>query len=482
MSGVEPRATAEGVEGRALAKGNPHQQNTPRTQHRKSVPHALERIGQAARKDKRLRFTTLLHHVYDIERLREAYFSLKRDAAAGTDEETWRSYGEHLEEHLIDLSLRLKHGAYRARPVRRTYIPKATGGQRPLGVTALEDKLVQRAVVNVLNQIYERDFLGFSYGFRPRRDPHAALDALFVGIERRRVNWVLDADIRRYFDSIDHGWLRKFVEHRIADQRIVRLIMKWLKAGVLEEGQWTRSDEGTPQGGVISPLLANIFLHYVFDLWAHAWRKRNARGDMIIVRYADDFVVGFVHETDARQFWKELSDRFTQFGLELHPEKTRLIEFGLYTAERRERAGLGKPETFDFLGFTHISAKKRDGRPTVLRQTSRKRLRAKLREVKTELMRRRHDPIPKQGRYLCDVVRGHYNYYGVPMNFHALSAFRHYLARPWRLALSRRSQRGRVSSKRIEHLVTKYLPRPRIRHPYPARRLHLNTQGKSPVR
>ena len=482
MRRAEPRATAEGEEGRALAKGNPRQQNTPRTQHRKSVPHALERIGQAARKDKRLRFTTLLHHVYDIERLREAYFGLKRDAAAGTDEETWRSYGEHLEEHLIDLSLRLKRGAYRARPVRRKYIPKASGGRRPLGVTALEDKLVQRAVVNVLNQIYERDFLGFSYGFRPRRDPHSALDALYVGIERGKVNWVLDADIRRYFDSIDHGWLRKFIEHRIADQRIVRLIMKWLKAGVLEEGQWTRSDEGTPQGGVISPLLANIFLHYVFDLWAHAWRKRNARGDMIIVRYADDFVVGFVHETDARQFWKELGERFTQFGLELHPEKTRLIEFGLYTAERRERAGLGKPETFDFLGFTHISGKKRDGRPTVLRLTSRKKLKAKLREVKTELMRRRHDPVPGQGKYLRDVLRGHYNYYGVPTNFHALSAFRHYLARPWRLALSRRSQKGRVSSKRIERLVTKYLPRPRIRHPYPSRRLRLNTQGKSPVR
>jgi group II intron reverse transcriptase/maturase len=336
---AKTRATAERVEGRPLAKGNPRQQNTLRTPDRVGVPSALERIGRAAKKDKKVRFTTLMHHVYNVDQLREAYFSLKRDAAAGVDGETWRSYGEQLEEHLSDLSARLKRGAYRARPVRRTYIPKASGGQRPLGVTALEDKLVQRAVVRVLNEIYERDFLGFSYGFRPKRNPHNALDALCVGIERRRVNWVLDADIRRYFDSIDHGWLRKFVEHRIADQRIVRLIMKWLKAGVLEEGQWTRSDEGTPQGGVISPLLANIFLHYVFDLWADAWR-RHARGDVIIVRYADDFVVGFEHEAEAQRFWNDLKERFLKFGLELHPEKTRLIEFGRYTAVRRERAGL----------------------------------------------------------------------------------------------------------------------------------------------
>jgi group II intron reverse transcriptase/maturase len=477
---AKTRATAERVEGRPLAKGNPRQQNTLRTPDRVGVPSALERIGRAAKKDKKVRFTTLMHHVYNVDQLREAYFSLKRDAAAGVDGETWRSYGEQLEEHLSDLSARLKRGAYRARPVRRTYIPKASGGQRPLGVTALEDKLVQRAVVRVLNEIYERDFLGFSYGFRPKRNPHNALDALCVGIERRRVNWVLDADIRRYFDSIDHGWLRKFVEHRIADQRIVRLIMKWLKAGVLEEGQWTRSDEGTPQGGVISPLLANIFLHYVFDLWADAWR-RHARGDVIIVRYADDFVVGFEHEAEAQRFWNDLKERFLKFGLELHPEKTRLIEFGRYTAVRRERAGLGKPATFDFLGFTHISGKTRDGRPTVLRQTSRKRLKAKLREVKTELMRRRHDPVPRQGMYLRDVLRGHYNYYGVPMNDRALKALRHHLARPWKRALSRRSQKGRVSWERVGRLVARYLPHPRICHPFPSRRLNLNTRGKSPV-
>lgn len=480
MNQAKTRATAERVEGRPLAKGNPRQQNTLRTPDRVGVPSALERIGRAAKKDKKVRFTTLMHHVYNVDQLREAYFSLKRDAAAGVDGETWRSYGEQLEEHLSDLSARLKRGAYRARPVRRTYIPKASGGQRPLGVTALEDKLVQRAVVRVLNEIYERDFLGFSYGFRPKRNPHNALDALCVGIERRRVNWVLDADIRRYFDSIDHGWLRKFVEHRIADQRIVRLIMKWLKAGVLEEGQWTRSDEGTPQGGVISPLLANIFLHYVFDLWADAWR-RHARGDVIIVRYADDFVVGFEHEAEAQRFWNDLKERFLKFGLELHPEKTRLIEFGRYTAVRRERAGLGKPATFDFLGFTHISGKTRDGRPTVLRQTSRKRLKAKLREVKTELMRRRHDPVPRQGMYLRDVLRGHYNYYGVPMNDRALKALRHHLARPWKRALSRRSQKGRVSWERVGRLVARYLPHPRICHPFPSRRLNLNTRGKSPV-
>jgi RNA-directed DNA polymerase len=475
------RATAEEVEGRALAKGNSRQRTTPRTQGRASVPQELERIGHAAKKDRKVRFTALMHHVYKVDRLREAYFGLKRDAAAGVDGETWRSYGEQLEERLQDLSGRLKRGAYRARPVRRTYIPKASGGERPLGVTALEDKLVQRAVVRVLNEIYERDFLGFSYGFRPGRDPHAALDALCIGLERRKVNWVLDADIRRYFDSIDHGWLRKFVEHRIADQRIVRLIMKWLKAGVLEEGKWTRSETGTPQGGVISPLLANVFLHYVFDLWAHAWRRRRARGDVVIVRYADDFVVGFEHEAEARQFRQDLEERFSRFGLELHPEKTRLIEFGRYAATRRERAGLGKPETFDFLGFTHVSGKTQRGRPTVLRLTSRKRLKAKLREVKTELMRRRHDPIPAQGRYLRDVISGHNNYYGVPMNGRALAAFRHHLARPWKRALARRSQKGRVTWERVERLVARYLPHPRIRHPFPAERHGLTTRGRSPV-
>jgi len=279
---------AEGAEGRGLAKGNPPQQNAPRTLSRKGAPSALERIRQAARKDRKMRFTALLHHIHNLDTLREAYFSLKRDAAPGVDGETWRAYGEALEENLRDLSERLKWGAYRAKPVRRVYIPKADGRQRPLGVPVLEDKLVQRATVEVLNAIYETDFLGFSYGFRPGRHQHRALDALYTGLLTKKVNWVLDADIRGFFDAIDHGWLVKFIEHRVADRRVVRLIQKWLKVGVLEGGTRTRSEEGTPQGGRASPLLANIYLHYAFDLWVQQWRTTQARGDVIVVRYADD--------------------------------------------------------------------------------------------------------------------------------------------------------------------------------------------------
>jgi len=278
----------EGMEGNGLAKGNLQQQNAPRTPSREGAHSALERVRQAARKDKKVRFTALLHHVYNVEALRAAYFSLKREAAPGVDGETWRHYGEALEENLQDLSGRLKRGAYRAKPVRRVYIPKADGRQRPLGVTALEDKLVQRATVEVLNAIYETDFLGFSYGFRPGRSQHNALDALYTGLLTRKVNWVLDIDIRGFFDAIEHEWLVKFVEHRIADRRVVRLIQKWLNAGVLEDGKRMRAEEGTPQGGSASPLLANIYLHYAFDLWMQAWRRKQASGDVIVVRFADD--------------------------------------------------------------------------------------------------------------------------------------------------------------------------------------------------
>ena len=314
---------------------------------------ALERIRQVACRDKGARFTALWHHVYNVDRLREAYFSLKRNAAPGVDGETWQHYGEDLEGNLQELCTRLKRGAYRAKPVRRVYIPKADGRQRPLGVTALEDKVVQRAVVKVLNAIYESDFLGFSYGFRPGRNPHNALDALYVGIMRKRVNWMLDADIRGFFDAIDHEWLMKFVEHRIADQRVLRHIKKWLNAGVMEDGKRTQAEKGTPQGGSVSPLLANVYLHYVFDLWVHQWRKRHARGEVIIVRFADDFTVGFQYREDAERFLEELRERFQRFHLELHPEKTRLMEFGRYAAENRKRRGEGKPESFDFLGITH---------------------------------------------------------------------------------------------------------------------------------
>jgi group II intron reverse transcriptase/maturase len=473
---------AEAVEGRGPAKGNSPGRNVLRTQSREGTPSALERVRQAAEKERRQRFTALLHHVYEIERLRTAYLALKRDAAAGVDGETWRHYGEELEANLQDLALRLKRGAYRARPVRRAYIPKADGRPRPLGVPALEDKIVQRSVVEVLNAIYEADFLRFSYGFRPGRNPHHALDALTVGIMTKKVNWVLDADIRGFFDTLDHGWLVKFIEHRVADRRVVRLIQKWLSAGVLEDGKRTRSEVGTVQGGSVSPLLANVYLHYVFDLWVQRWRKKRANGDVIVVRFADDFAVGFEHRADAERFLAELRERFAKFGLELHPDKTRLIEFGRFADSNRHQRGGGKPETFNFLGFTHSCAKTRAGKFTVLRQTMRKRLRAKLEAVKTELRRRLHDPIPEQGAYLRSVVTGHVRYYGVPMNGPALKAFRGAIGWIWCRTLRRRSQRHRITWNRMRRLISRWLPTPRICHPYPLVRLGVVTQGGSRMR
>jgi RNA-directed DNA polymerase len=435
---------------------------------------ARDRIRQAARTDRKRRFTTLLHHVYDIATLREAYFGLKRDAAAGVDGETWRAYGEQLEAHLVDLSERLRRGAYRAKPVRRVLIPKPDGRQRPLGVTTLEDKLVQRALVLVLNCIYEVDFAGFSYGFRPGRRPHDALDALYVGIKKKRVNWVLDADIRGYFDAISHEWLVKFIEHRIADRRVVHLIQKWLNAGVLEDGEWRPSEMGTPQGGGISPLLANVYLHYVFDLWVRVWRRR-AEGDVIVVRYADDIIVGFEYEWEARRFWNELRDRLARFGLELHPEKTRLIEFGRHAADKRKRNGRGKPETFDFLGFTHICGKTRKGRFALVRHTMRKRLRAKLREVKDAFRWRWHDPIPEVGNWLASILRGHFGYYAVPLNFDAIETFHHQVIRLWKRGLSRRSHKAKVTWVRMRRIASRFLPSPHIVHPWPDQRLCLST-------
>ncbi len=474
--GAEGASAAEGMEGRGLVKGNPPQQNASRTQSREDAPSALERIRQAAKRDRKMRFTALLHHVYNPDRLREAYFALKRDAAPGMDGQTWQAYGETLEENLQDLSGRLKRGAYRAKPVRRAYIPKADGRQRPLGVPVLEDKIVQRATVEVLNAIYETDFLGFSYGFRPGRSQHNALDALYTGLLTKKVNWVLDADIRGFFDTIDHGWLVKFIEHRIADRRVVRLVQKWLNAGVLEDGVRTRSEEGTPQGGSASPLLANVYLHYVFDLWVQQWRRKQTRGDMIVVRFADDFTVGFQHKSDAERFLAELRERFRKFNLELHPDKTRVLEFGPFAAENRRRGGRGKPETFNFLGFTHICGKKRsNGMFTVLRQTMRKRLQAKLSEVKTELRRRLHDPIPTVGQWLRSVVGGHLRYYGVPTNSQALCVFRYRVAWLWHRALMRRSQTGWVSWERMRRLIDHWLPPARVCHPYPLRRMGVIT-------
>jgi group II intron reverse transcriptase/maturase len=464
------------MEGRGLAKGNLQQQNASRTPSRKDAPSALERVRQAAEKDKKLQFSALLHHIYNVETLRMAYFRLKKEAAPGVDGETWRHYGEKLEENLQDLSERLKRGAYWAKPVRRVYIPKADGRQRPLGVTALEDKIVQRAAVEVMNAIYETDFLGFSYGFRPGRNQHQALDALYTGLLTRKVNWVLDLDIKGFFDGISHEWLVKFIEHRIADRRVVRLIQKWLNAGVLEDGQRIRMEEGTPQGGSASPLLANVYLHYVFDLWVQAWRRKRGHGDVIVVRFADDSVVGFQVQSDAEQFRAELADRMRKFNLELHPEKTRLLEFGPFAINNRQRRGEGKPETFNFLGFTHICIKKRsNGRFTVLRQTIRKRLQAKLSEVKVELQRRMHDPVPEVGQWLRSVVGGHFHYYGVPMNSPALNVFRFQVSWLWYRTLSRRSQNGRIPLDRLRRLVARWLPPTRIYHPYPLRRMGVIT-------
>src|SRR5712691_6917986 len=470
------RPVAEGMEGRGLAKGNRPQQNASRTPSRSGALSALERVRQAAKGDRKLRFTALLHHIYNLETLRLAYFSLKREAAAGVDGETWRHYGETLEDNLRDLSERLKRGAYRAKPVRRVFIPKADGRQRPLGVTALEDKIVQRATVEVLNAIYETDFLGFSYGFRPGRSQHQALDALYTGLLTRKVSWVLDLDIRSFFDKLSHEWLVKFVEHRIADRRVVRLIQKWLNAGVLEDGKRLGMEEGTPQGGSASPLLANVYLHYVFDLWVQAWRRKHARGDVIVVRFADDIVVGFQEKSDAKQFWKELTERMLKFDLELHPEKTRLLEFGPFAVKNRKQRGEGRPETFNFLGFTHICGKKRsNGRFTVLRQTIRKRLQAKLNEVKVELRRRMHHPIPEVGQWLRSVVAGHNRYYGVPMNDHALHLFRIQVGRLWHRTLLRRSQTSRIPWDRMHRLIVRWLPPVRIYHPYPLRRMGVVT-------
>jgi group II intron reverse transcriptase/maturase len=473
---------AEAVEGRGRAKGNPREQNAPRTQGRISAPSALERVRQAAEKDRKQRFTALLHHVYDVERLRAAYLALRREAAAGVDGETWQSYGESLEANLRDLSQRLQRGAYRASPVRRAWIPKAGGRLRPLGVPTLEDKIVQRAVVEVLNAIYEADFLGFSYGFRPGRSPHHALDALTVGITRKKVSWVLDADLRDFFDTLDHGWLVKFIEHRVADRRVVRLIQKWLRAGVLEEGRRTQSEVGTVQGGSISPLLANVYLHYVFDLWTHQWRRKRARGDVVAVRWADDFVVGFEHRHEAERFLAELGERFARFGLELALEKTRLIEFGRFAAERRRGRGQGKPETFNFLGFTHICGKTRRGKFVVLRRTMRQRMQAKLKAVKAELRQRMHAPLAEQGAYVRSVVAGHVRYFGVPLNSRAIGAFRLAVGQLWWRSLRRRSQTRHLPWWRMKRLIGRWLPPARICHPYPWARLGVATQGGSRMR
>ncbi len=464
---VTPRDAAEG---RGAANGKPASRDALRTQGRAGAPTDLERVGQRAMQEKGVRFTNLLNHVR-APLLKEAYSSLRKKAAAGVDGVTWSEYGDNLDARLLDLQDRVHRGNYHPQPVRRVYIPKGDGRTRPLGIPALEDKIVQQAVRWILEPIYERAFLGFSYGFRPGRSPHRALDALAVALGKK-VNWVLDADIRSFYDTIDHGWMQRFIEHRIGDRRLVRLLMKWLHAGVMEEGVLRDVEAGTPQGGIISPLLANIFLHYALDLWAHQWRKQNARGEVYIVRYADDLVMGFEDGRDARSMRAAIAKRLEKFGLELHPDKTRVIFFGRYAYQKCERKGLPKPETFDFLGFTHITSRDSKGWFRLLRRTSRKKRVAKLAALCDELRRRRHDPPATQHKWLVSVLRGHFNYYGVPGNERAMGTFRAHLRAAWYRQLQRRSQRARWSLTDTLRFEKRYpLPQPRIVHPWPEQRL-----------
>ena len=461
---------AEWAEPRTGTKGNTGQPHTRRTQSRGSVSQGLDRVRNAARQRKKEKFTALLHHV-TVDLLRESFLALKRRAAPGVDGVTREDYEVGLEGNLLDLHARVHSGGYRALPVRRRFIPKpGTDKQRPLGIAALEDKIVQRALVAVLNAIYEEDFLGFSYGFRPGRSQHDALDALSVAISGTPVNWILDADIRSFFDSVSQEWLLRFLGHRIGDERVLRLVRKWLKAGVLDDGEWSVSAEGMPQGAVISPLLANVYLHYVFDLWAKQWRGREAGGNVIVVRYADDIVVGFEHEADARRFWDAMRARFEQFGLELHGEKTRLLEFGRQAAGRRQRRGLGKPETFSFLGFIFICGRSRRGAFLLHRKTRPDRMRARLQDIKRTLSKRMHATIPEQGKWLKSVVTGYSAYHAVPTNIRALGRFRYHVMRLWLRTLRRRSQKDKMTWARLSKIAGDWLPTPRILHPWPSER------------
>jgi group II intron reverse transcriptase/maturase len=463
----DEQSSAEGEEGRPMIKENTCQLHTPSTQSEIGVSQGLEGVRKAAKENKGLRFTALLHHM-TVDLLRESFYALKRKAAPGVDGVTWQDYEAGLEERLVDLHGRVHRGVYRAQPSRRVYIPKSDGRQRPLGIAALEDKIVQQATITILNQIYEEDFLGFSYGFRPGRSQHDALDALAVAITQKKVNYILDADIRSFFDNLRKDTLLKFVEQRVADRRILRLIQKWLNAGVMEDGIWSNPETGSPQGSVASPLLANIYLHYAFDLWVHAWRREKALGKMIVVRYADDTVLGFQYQKDADCFLQDLREQLKNLGLELHPDKTRRIEFGLFAERNRKKRGEGKPETFDFLGFTHICGKDRRGKFALKRKTIAKRMRAKLQEIKQELRRRMHDPVEQTGKWLQSVVRGYFNYHAVPGNMQRLKAFRTRVIRLWRWTLRCRSQKHRPNWARVLQLTERWLPEPRVLHPYPS--------------
>jgi len=469
LSNNDGQPSAEREEGRPQIEENTLQPNTHLTQGKERVSQGLERVRTAAREHKEMRFTALLHHM-TVDLLRESFYALKRKAAPGVDGVTWHEYETGLEERLVDLHGRVHRGAYRAQPSKRKYIEKSDGRLRPLGIAALEDKIVQAATVTILNQIYEEDFLGFSYGFRPGRSQHDALDALAFAIEHKKVNYILDCDIRSFFDNLDKSWLLQFVEHRVADPRILRLIQKWLKAGVMEDGIWSDPETGTPQGSVASPLLANIYLHYAFDLWVNVWRQKWAQGEVMVVRYADDIVLGFQYQTDADRFREHLTERLQKFGLELHPDKTRRIEFGRFAELNRKKRGEGKPETFGFLGFTHICGKTKNEKFALKRKTIAKRMAAKLKEIKQQLRTRMHDPTAQTGKWLQSVLQGYFNYHAVPGNLSRLCVFRNRVIRLWRWALRRRGQKRRPNWARMSRLAQRWLPVPRALHPYPAAR------------
>ena len=466
-------APAESAEERGSAKRNAEQAVSHRTPGRtKRESRGLHGVREAARKDSTLKFTALLHHVNE-ERLTDAFFDLKKTAAVGVDEVTWRQYEQNVEANIVDLHDRIHRGAYRAKPSLRAWMLKPDGRKRPLGIASLEDKIVQKAVLWVLQSIYEQDFIGFSYGFRPGRRPHDALDALSVAISSKRVNWILDADIEGFFDTIDHDWLIEFLEHRIGDRRILRLIRKWLRAGVNEEGHWKKTTVGAPQGSVISPILSNVYLHYVFDLWIEWWRKNRCCGDVVVVRYADDFVIGFEHQNEAKACLEELHARFAKFGLKLHEGKTRLIEFGRHAIEHRKRRGDGRPDSFDFLGFTHKCARTRkNGWFAIHRHSVAKRMRATLQAIKVKLRKRMHRSLGETTRWLKSVIRGWLNYHAVPSNSHRITRFVDEVTRLWLWTIRRRSQRGchRWTWSRMQRLVRRHLPRARIVHPYPNQR------------
>jgi RNA-directed DNA polymerase len=473
---------AEAVEERGAAKGKVQQNPARRTQSRASASKGLEGLREAARCDKRARFTALLHHVTP-QLLEQSFYALRKEAAAGVDAVTWREYEPRLAQRLPELHRQIHVGVYRTQPSRRVHIPKPDGSLRPLGIAALEDKIVQQAVRTVLEAIYEADFKGFSYGFRPGKSAHDALDAVWVGIEQRSVRWIVDADIRAFFDTIDHEWMMKFLAHRIGDKRVLRLLHKWLQAGHIgEDGRRVASDRGTPQGAVISPLLANIYLHYVLDLWAHQWRRVNDAREMIVVRYADDFVVGLGSQQEAQTLLEAMHERFARFGLTLHAQKTRVIQFGRYAAIDRRRAGLRKPETFDFLGFTHCCGINRLGRFKIVRLTARKRIRATLGELQKQLRRRRHHPVAEVGRWLHKVLLGYYQYHAVPDNMRRLGRLRQVVMRMWLAQLRHRSQRHRMTWPRMNRLSRQYLPVPHRLHPYPPQRFAARTLGKSRMR